>query len=62
MTKTNVPPPQLEKHAPPKQVSKIRNLKHKYETIRAQFPRKIDGAQSSIERRPIPPKDIGSQT
>jgi hypothetical protein len=41
---------------------KIQNLKHKYETTKAWLPRKIDGAYSSIERRPIPPKDIGNRT
>jgi hypothetical protein len=37
---------------------KIQNLKPKYKATKAQLPRKVDGAQSSIERRPIPPKDI----
>jgi hypothetical protein len=39
---------------------KIWNLKHKYKTTKAQFPRKANGAQSSIKRRPISPKDISS--
>jgi hypothetical protein len=39
---------------------KIQNVEHKYGTTKTQLPRKIDGAQSSIERRPIPLKDIGS--
>jgi len=42
-------------------LSKIQNLEHKYKATRAQVFRKIDGALSSIERRPIPPKDIDSQ-
>jgi hypothetical protein len=42
-------------------LSKIRNLKHKYGITKAQLPRNLDGAKSSIERRHIPPKDIGSQ-
>jgi hypothetical protein len=41
-------------------LSKIQNLEHKYKTTKTQFPKKTDGAQSSIERRPIPPKDINS--
>jgi hypothetical protein len=43
-------------------LSKIQNLEHKCEITKAQLPGKIDGAQSSIERRPIPPKDIHSKT
>jgi hypothetical protein len=43
-------------------VLKIWNLDHKYKTTRAQLLRKIDGAQSSVERKHIPPKDIDSQT
>jgi len=39
---------------------KIQNLKHIYRATKAQFPRKVDGAQSSIDKRPIPPKKIGS--
>jgi hypothetical protein len=42
-------------------LSKIRNLEHKYGVTKAQLPRKVDGAKSSIERRLIPPKDIGSE-
>jgi hypothetical protein len=41
---------------------KIRNLKHKYETTKAQLPIKTNGAQFSVKRRPIPLKDIGNQT
>jgi len=42
------------------------NLKHKYRTARAQLIRtnifkKTDGAQSFIEKKPIPPKDINSR-
>jgi hypothetical protein len=36
---------------------KIQNLEHIYETTKAQFPKKTNGAQSSIDKRPIPPKD-----
>jgi len=36
----------------------IQNLEHKHETIKTHLPRKIDRAQYSIERRPIPLKDI----
>jgi hypothetical protein len=43
-------------------LSKIRNLKNKYGATKTQLPKKTNGAQSSIERRPIPPKDIGSKT
>jgi hypothetical protein len=31
-------------------LSKIWNLKHKYRATRAQFLKKVDGAQSSIEK------------
>jgi hypothetical protein len=56
MTETSVGPLQPEKHIFPKWVSlKIQNLKHKYGTTKTQFPRKADGAQSSIKRRLIPP-------
>jgi hypothetical protein len=41
---------------------KIWNLEHKYETTKAQLPKKVDGAQSSIERRLVPQKDIRSRT
>jgi hypothetical protein len=41
-------------------LSKIRNLKQKYEATKAQFLRKVDGAQSSVKKRLIPPKDIDS--
>jgi hypothetical protein len=37
---------------------KIQNLEHKYRVTKAKLPRKIDGAQSSIGIKPIPPKDI----
>jgi len=39
---------------------KIRNLEHKYEAIKAQFTRKVNGAQSSIEKKNYTPKGIGS--
>jgi hypothetical protein len=39
---------------------KIWNLEHKYGTTKAQFVKKTNGAQSSIERRPISPKDSDS--
>jgi hypothetical protein len=58
MTEANVGPFQHEKHTPPKWVLKIRNLKHKYKATKTQLLRKINRAQSSIERRLIPPKDI----
>jgi hypothetical protein len=54
MIEASVSPPQPKKHTPPKWVYQ------KYETIEAKFPRKAHGAQSSIEKKPIPPKDIGS--
>jgi hypothetical protein len=40
--------------------SKIRNLDHKSKAIRTQLPRKANGAQPSIERRPIRLNDIGN--
>ncbi len=42
-------------------LSKIQNLEHKYRATKSQLPKKTDGAQSSIEKRPIPPKDISSR-
>jgi hypothetical protein len=39
-------------------LSKIQNLKHKYGATRAQLLKKVDGAQSSIEKKFIPPMDI----
>ncbi len=41
---------------------KKQNLEHKYRTIKIQLLRKINGAQSSINKKPIPPKDIGSHS
>jgi hypothetical protein len=38
-------------------LSKIQNLKHKYKITKTQLPRKLDCAQSSIERRSIPSND-----
>jgi hypothetical protein len=40
---------------------KIQNLEHIYGATKTQLPRKADGAQSSIDKRPIPPKNIGCQ-
>jgi hypothetical protein len=34
------------------------NLEHKYRVVKIELPKKIDGAQSSIKRNLIPPKDI----
>jgi hypothetical protein len=42
-------------------LSKIENLEHRYEATKTQLPKKIAGAQSSIVKRPIPPKEINSQ-
>jgi hypothetical protein len=42
-------------------LSKIQNFEHKYGTTKAQFPRKVNGAQTSIKKKSIPPKDIGNQ-
>jgi hypothetical protein len=50
----------LKKYLSKTGLSKIQNLKHKYGTTKAQLPKKENGVQSSIEKRPIPPKDIGS--
>jgi hypothetical protein len=41
-------------------ILKIRNLKDKYGATKTQLPKKIDGAQSSIEKRLTSPKDIDS--
>jgi hypothetical protein len=41
---------------------KRENPEHKYEATKAQLFRKADGAQSSIDKRLIPPKEISSQT
>jgi hypothetical protein len=60
MTEVGVGPPQPKNRTPPKRAyQKIRNLEHKYEATKTQLFRKTDKAQSSIEKRPIPPKDIG---
>jgi len=42
----------------------IENIKlgAQYGTTKTQLPRNVDWAQSSIERKLIPPKDINSQT
>jgi hypothetical protein len=37
-------------------------LEHKYGTTKSQFTRKANGAQSSIDKRHIPPKEINNQT
>jgi hypothetical protein len=59
MIEVGVGPRQPEKCTPPKWTyQKLRNLDHKYGAIRAKLPKKVDGAQSSINIRPIPPKDI----
>jgi hypothetical protein len=42
-------------------LSTIQNLEHKYKAIRTQLPKKTNGAQFSVERKFIPPKDIGNQ-
>jgi len=42
-------------------LSKVWNLEHKYGATKIELPKKVDGAQSSIERKYIPPKDIGSR-
>jgi hypothetical protein len=39
---------------------KIQNLEHIYGTTKTQFLKKTNGAQSSINKRHIPPKEIGS--
>jgi hypothetical protein len=41
-------------------ISKIWNFEYKYKVTRTQFPRKTNGAQSSINKMFIPPKKIGS--
>jgi hypothetical protein len=40
---------------------KVWNIEHKYIAIKTQLPKKTNGAHSSIEKKPIPPKDIDSQ-
>jgi hypothetical protein len=37
---------------------KIRNQEHKNKATKSQLPKKTNGTQSSIERNPIPPRDI----
>jgi hypothetical protein len=36
-------------------------LGHKYGATKTQLPKKANGAQSSINKKPIPPKEIGIQ-
>jgi hypothetical protein len=59
MTEVVVGPPQLGKLL---QNGPIKNTKlgTQIQSHKTQLPRKVDGAQSSIKRRFIPPKDIGS--
>jgi hypothetical protein len=55
MIKTSVGPPQAKKTYSYKMgLSKIQNLEHKYGATKTQLPKKINGAQSSIKRKPIP--------
>jgi len=60
MIKAGVGPLQPTKHSSKMSFSKIQNLEHKYKTSKTQLPKKIDGAQSSIKKRLIPPKGISS--
>jgi hypothetical protein len=60
MTKAGVGPLQPTKHSSKMSLLKIQNLEHKYKTSKTQLPKKVDGAQSSIEKRFIPPKDISN--
>jgi hypothetical protein len=43
-------------------LSKIQNLEHKYGATITQFPKKTNGAQSSIEKKRTPPNDIDNKT
>jgi hypothetical protein len=62
MIKRGGPPPSNKKTYSFKTgLSKIRNLVHKYKATKTQLPIKVDGAQTSIDKRPIPPKEINSQ-
>jgi hypothetical protein len=36
-------------------------MEHKYEATTSQIPIKVDGAQSSIDKKTILPKNIGNQ-
>jgi hypothetical protein len=62
MTKKGVGPLRLEKILFQNNLSKIQNLKHKYGTTKAQFLKKTNGAQISIDKKPIPPKKICNRT
>ncbi len=55
------PPSTWKTYSFEKGLSKIWNLEHKYKATRTQLCRKANGVQSSIERRPIPPKEISSR-
>jgi hypothetical protein len=50
----------LEKYSSKIGLLKIKNMEHRYEATKTQFSKKVDGAQSSIIKRPIPPKEINS--
>ncbi len=54
------PPSTWETYSSKMGLSKILNLEHKYGTTKAQLLRKANGAQSSIKKRSIPPKDMSS--
>jgi len=42
-------------------LSKIQNLNHKYEATKIEPLTKKNGAQSSIDKKHVPPKDINNQ-
>jgi hypothetical protein len=55
------PPSTWETYSSKMGLWKIRNLEHRYETTKAQFHKKANGAQFSIDERPKPPKEINSR-
>jgi hypothetical protein len=62
MTIEGMGPFQLEKHTPPKWVyQKYKTWNTYIEPPKPQSPIKTHRAQSSIDKKPIPPKEIDSQ-
>jgi hypothetical protein len=62
MTKGGVGPSSTwETYSSKTSLSNIQNLEHKYEATKAQLLKKTDKAQSSINKKFIPPKEIVSQ-
>jgi hypothetical protein len=60
MNKRGVAPSIREAYSSKMSPLKIQNLEHKYGTTKSQLLKKKNGAQSSIDKRHILPKEIDS--